>query len=1233
MREGEGYIWKRFKIQGFVKFCGGLCVRVAVTKSPMHITQHRNEDKMNRGVFKIRKIIAACMSAIIFATAIPQSVKAETVSEGDIQERAAQESVSVSDVLRTEAEQSVSSNTIETEIMELPLFTEYTGENYHVALEIEAKWEQHYKAVVTVTNTGDKAIESWGLSFVSRDKIENIWNAVNYEHNEDKYVIKNAGYNQDIAPGESISFGYIAQYEESYVLPEEFKLLGTEKEAADESYFVEYKVVSDWGSGYSATITITNLSEDTIEDWTLAFTFERSIDTIWNAVIESHNDNQYVLKNAGYNQNIESGQSVVIGFNGNDSNTGVEPWNFVLNSLNIEDTEYIELADGKIEKAYLMRAIYPQLLLQNQNIENVRLSDDFDGDGLSLIEEYEYDTNPFAADTDEDGLSDYEEIKVYCTSPIKEDTDDDGMSDGTEVSCGLNPLKKDTDGDGTVDGEEVVRQQVRLDSMEANTLSEVGTLPDIEIVGKGDYSSRLYASAVKEDRNLLDIDCLVGTPFSFVHSEDLSFESSRLTFTVSNEILQKNKLEDLAIAWYNEEENALELLETSYDLDKHAISANVEHYSTYMVVNVPQYFFNIDWENEESIIESGKADVVFVIDTTISMSDRIRNVKDNIEEFVAELEENKVDIRLGLIEYKDIYADGVDSTKSYDWYTSVSAFKNQLSSLFVSGGGDGPESVVDALHCARTMQYRTGVKKYIILVTDAEYKNGTADDPEATMQDEIARLVEEEIVTSVVTAYFCHAFYNELVADTNGVNVDINQNFADALTPLIDKMGEQVNKGCWVRLSNGEVVNLDKNPALGDESVDTDGDGIPDIYELKSSYKVLVNNPYTGKIQEIETWSFYSNPVKRDTDGDGLEDIDDLRPGIYDTVILEENDSCIRFNSGRTWNKVKCTSFDYLDNLLQMVDGKVDNPIPLEEFRAIIESVEGNKGQQFSVDELICIGLLDNEGSKLYLHDKSGDVREVIFRKLTGRESKYYRHTGILWYENWSEVPKGTESGFFKGVVLSEADINFSCKIYNVTDVYSVLSFVAEVGAMIIVIVLVAEATPVVLANIQAVVYYVKTFGVIQGINMYRYLGIWNLPNGTISWLQADMADGDSSLDDLIDNGIPIYQRGKTGEQALAEAHPGESQVYFKTYVDGVWGGRYVDQLSEGVAYESKVGYTCLNTRIKLQILKDEYLLQEKRVKGVIWEFYRSDITGKVGASKPLIKFLSEHGISIVIHE
>ena len=69
--------------------------------------------------------------------------------------------------------------------------------------------------------------------------------------------------------------------------------------------------------------------------------------------------------------------------------------------------------------------------LQGLPVDNVLLSDDYDGDGLTLDKEYEYDTNPFLADTDEDGLDDYEEINIYNTIRIT-GIDGDLMSDGTE---------------------------------------------------------------------------------------------------------------------------------------------------------------------------------------------------------------------------------------------------------------------------------------------------------------------------------------------------------------------------------------------------------------------------------------------------------------------------------------------------------------------------------------------------------------------------------------------------------------------------------------------------------------------------------------------------------------------------------------------------------------------------------------------------------------------------------
>lgn len=86
---------------------------------------------------------------------------------------------------------------------------------------------------------------------------------------------------------------------------------------------------------------------------------------------------------------------------------------------------------------------------------------DSDNDRLSDAEEAQYGTNPYDPDTDHDGLTDYEEVKVYHTNPLNPDTDGDGFKDGDEVKGGFDPNKGG--------GAKLLDLQKALDNSNTNT--------------------------------------------------------------------------------------------------------------------------------------------------------------------------------------------------------------------------------------------------------------------------------------------------------------------------------------------------------------------------------------------------------------------------------------------------------------------------------------------------------------------------------------------------------------------------------------------------------------------------------------------------------------------------------------------------------------------------------------------------------------------------------------------
>jgi len=86
---------------------------------------------------------------------------------------------------------------------------------------------------------------------------------------------------------------------------------------------------------------------------------------------------------------------------------------------------------------------------------------DPDGDGASNLQEYEdtwIDSDPLKYDTDGDGVSDGDELRLGLLTHVA-DTDGDGIADGVEVALGLDARNAlgDYDGDGIIDAVEILR--------------------------------------------------------------------------------------------------------------------------------------------------------------------------------------------------------------------------------------------------------------------------------------------------------------------------------------------------------------------------------------------------------------------------------------------------------------------------------------------------------------------------------------------------------------------------------------------------------------------------------------------------------------------------------------------------------------------------------------------------------------------------------------------------------
>lgn len=124
-------------------------------------------------------------------------------------------------------------------------------------------------------------------------------------------------------------------------------------------------------------------------------------------------------------------------------------------------------------------------------------------------------------------------------------------------------------------------------------------------------------------------------------------------------------------------------------------------------------------------LQKPKVDVVFVLDTTGSMSGLIDGAKRKIWAIANTISDQnpEAEIRMGLVAYRDIGDEYV--TRSFELTTDIQGLYGNLLAFDADGGGDTLESVNEALDVAvlkqgwTTVDVKTKTNRIIFLVGDA----------------------------------------------------------------------------------------------------------------------------------------------------------------------------------------------------------------------------------------------------------------------------------------------------------------------------------------------------------------------------------------------------------------------------------------------------------------------------------------------------------------------------------
>ena len=350
---------------------------------------------------------------------------------------------------------------------------------------------------------------------------------------------------------------------------------------------------------------------------------------------------------------------------------------------------------------------------------------------------------------------------------------------------------------------------------------------------------------------------LIGKPVE-INASGADVIEATITFHYNSSKI--NEPDDLAIVWFDEENNIVKLLENSkVDINNNSVSTATTHFSKYGVVL--RKIWDAAWNTQLSAVRTDNTpyyDILLAMDCSGSMrGDKMRKSIESAQNLIDILTDEDIVSVLSFTDYtKEIVnrvkIGEISLTGNLDNRTYV---KNRLATLYASGG----TNINTALNYAANNKIADiRYQSLVILLSDgqsyvaSDVLDRLKSNSQKVITVGIGSDVDQSLMQKIATSTGGSYLYCKNAKDLADAFIDLQNTYigstvdtdGDGLPDLVESTG--------MRDQYGEIWTTDP------KSADSDGDGISDREEM-GDYNALAAHPYFNRVSRPDLYTVKSD--------------------------------------------------------------------------------------------------------------------------------------------------------------------------------------------------------------------------------------------------------------------------------------------------------------------------------------------------------------------------------------